>query len=89
MVGRTPIKNVFHHFPAGLPDGIFSNQKSQFGLILECLTMKDVGNFYGHSVYFTAISYILLPFSIFNGHFGISSHFGMLYQEKSGNPVFQ
>jgi hypothetical protein len=48
--------------------------------------MKDVGKFYGHLVYFTAISYILWPFGIFYGHFGtyISPHFGMLYQEKSG-----
>jgi hypothetical protein len=26
-----------------LPDGIFSNQKSKCGLILEGLTMEDVG----------------------------------------------
>jgi hypothetical protein len=29
----------------GLPDGIFSNQKSQFGLILEGLAIEDVGIF--------------------------------------------
>jgi hypothetical protein len=39
---------------AGLPDGIFSNQKSQFGSILKSLTMKDVDLFYGHLIYFTA-----------------------------------
>jgi hypothetical protein len=39
----------------GLPDGIFSDQKSQFGLILEVLAMEDVGIFYRHLVYFTAI----------------------------------
>jgi hypothetical protein len=50
--------------------------------------IKDVGQFYGHSVYFTAISYtILWPFVIFCGYFGyIFSRFGNLYQEKSGNP---
>jgi hypothetical protein len=32
---------------------------------LECLAMKDVGKFYGHSVYITAILYILWPFGIF------------------------
>jgi hypothetical protein len=48
--------------------------------------MKDVGKFYGHFVYFTAIWYSLWPFGIFCGHLGIFSHFGMLYQEKSGNP---
>jgi hypothetical protein len=51
----------------GLPDGIFSNQKSQFGWILECQSMNDVGKLYGHLVYvfnwhfvyFMAICYIL------------------------------
>jgi hypothetical protein len=60
---------------SGLPDGtyihIFSNQKSQFGLILEGLAMQDVGifmaiwsvfrpfgRFSGHLVYFVAIWYI-------------------------------
>jgi hypothetical protein len=54
---------------SGLPDGIFSNQKSQFGQFLDCLAMKDVGKLYVYLVYFTAISYILWPFSIFCGHF--------------------
>jgi TRAP-type mannitol/chloroaromatic compound transport system permease small subunit len=62
--------------------GIFSNQKSQYEFILESLAMKDV-NFFGHSVY-------LLPFRIFCGllvyFVVILVHFGVLYQEKSGNP---
>jgi hypothetical protein len=37
-------------------------------------------------VYFTDIWKILWTFGIFVGHFGIFSRFGMLYQEKSGNP---
>jgi hypothetical protein len=37
-----------HLQKAGLPDGISSNQKYQFGKILECLAMKDVGKFYVH-----------------------------------------
>jgi hypothetical protein len=37
-----------------LPDGLFSNQKSQFGYILEGLGMENVV-FYGHFGYFTAI----------------------------------
>jgi hypothetical protein len=41
-----------------LPDGIFSNHKSQFGQILEFLAMEDVGIFYGHLVYSTGIWYI-------------------------------
>jgi hypothetical protein len=50
---------------AVLPDSIFSNKKSQFGLILECLAMNDVGKFmtiwsilrifYCHLVYFVVI----------------------------------
>jgi hypothetical protein len=40
---------------AGLPDGIFSNKKSQFGYILECLAKKSVGKFFAHLVYFIAI----------------------------------
>jgi hypothetical protein len=46
----------------GLPGGIFSNQKSQFGQILEGLAMEDVGIFYCHLVYFTVIWYILWLF---------------------------
>jgi hypothetical protein len=36
---------------AGLPDGSFSNQKSQFGQILEGLTIENDGLFYGHLEY--------------------------------------
>jgi hypothetical protein len=49
---------------SGLPDGIFSNQNSQFGKILEVLAMEDVGTFYGDCVYFKVIWYILRLFSI-------------------------
>jgi hypothetical protein len=45
----------------GLPDGIFSYQKFQFGYILEGLGMENVGVTYG---YFWNI---LLPFGIFYG----------------------
>jgi hypothetical protein len=48
-----------------LPDGLFSNQKSQFGLILAGLAIENLGVFYDHLVYFTAIGNILLPFGIF------------------------
>jgi hypothetical protein len=50
---------------SGLPDGFFSNQKSQFVLILEGLAMEDVGIFYVHSVNFPAIWHILWPLGIF------------------------
>jgi hypothetical protein len=45
-------------FQSGLPDGIFSNQKYHFGLILEGLLM----------VYFMSIWNILLQFGIFYGN---------------------
>jgi hypothetical protein len=45
------------------------------------------GIFYGHLVYFMAVWYILWPFGIFYGHLVYFPHFGLLYQEKSGNPV--
>jgi hypothetical protein len=60
-----------HVSAAGLPDGLFSNQKPKFGKILEGLAMEDFGKCYSHLVYFTAISYILWPFGIFCGHFCI------------------
>jgi hypothetical protein len=45
--------------------------------------MENLGVFYDHLVYFTAIGNILWPFGIFCGIF---SRFGILDQEKSGNP---
>jgi hypothetical protein len=73
--------------PSGLPDGLFLNQKSIFGKILEGLAMKDAGIFYGHLVYFATILYILWPFVVFCNYLVSFSHFGMLYQDKSGNPA--
>jgi hypothetical protein len=42
--------------------------------------MEDVG-------IFLAIWFILWQFGICVGHFGIFSRFGILCQEKSGNPI--
>jgi hypothetical protein len=53
---------------AGMPDGLLSNQKSQFGSILEGLAMENVGIFYVHLVCFTAIGNILWSLGIFCGH---------------------
>jgi hypothetical protein len=49
---------------AGLPDGIFSNQKSQFGKILEGLAMELVGLFDSHLVYSSAIWCMLWSFGM-------------------------
>jgi hypothetical protein len=48
--------------------------------------MEDVGIFNGHLVNFPAIWHILWPFGIFYPDWYIY-RFGMLYQEKSGNPA--
>jgi hypothetical protein len=47
---------------AGLPDGLFSKQKSKFGSILEGFGIERVGIFFGHLEYITAIWYVLWPF---------------------------
>jgi hypothetical protein len=44
---------------SGLPDGLFSNQKSQFGEILEGLILENTYIFYGHLEYFMEIWDIL------------------------------
>jgi hypothetical protein len=64
-----------------LPDGIFSNQKSQFGSISEGLETVNVGILCG-LWYYTYIVHLVY----FYGHLAIKWKFGILYQEKSGNP---
>jgi hypothetical protein len=44
----------------GLPDGLFANQKTQIGLILEGLGMENVFLCCGHLKCFMAIGYNLL-----------------------------
>jgi hypothetical protein len=44
--------------------------------------MEDVGIFYEHLVYFTAIWFTFWTF----GTFVVISRLCMIYQEKSGNP---
>jgi hypothetical protein len=72
--------------PSGLPDGFFSNQKSQFGYILEGLSLKNVDIFYGHLKYFTDIWDVLWPIGTFVFIWYIFSGFGITRQDKSGNP---
>jgi hypothetical protein len=48
--------------------------------------MEDVGICYGHLVHFTVICYILWTFGIVRGNLVYFSRFGIMYQEKSGNP---
>jgi hypothetical protein len=86
---------------AGLPDGLFSNQKSKICFILEGLGVNNFDTFYGHLVHLLCFNIFyyghlvhLLCFNIFYyGHlvywkvFDIFfPRFGMLYEEKSGIP---
>jgi hypothetical protein len=71
---------------SGLPDGLFSNQKSHLGSILEGLAIENLGTFYAHLVYFSAIENISRPIGIFCGHLVHFSPFWNIVPEKSGNP---
>jgi hypothetical protein len=48
--------------------------------------MEDAGIFYGFLVNFPAFGHILLLFGISPPVLVQFTHFGMLHQEKSGNP---
>jgi hypothetical protein len=65
-----------------LPDGLFSNQKSQFGQILEGLAKEKLCLFYDHLVYLNAIENILCPFGIFCGSLVYFPHFGIFVPRK-------
>jgi hypothetical protein len=71
-------------YAAGLPDGIFSNQKSQFWYIFGAIEWKML-------VYFMAIwnnfTVILRSFRNVVVIWYIFQHFGILHEEKSGNPA--
>jgi hypothetical protein len=61
---------------SGLPDVLFSIQKSQFGYFLGMAILT----FCGHLGSFMTIWHILCSFGT------LLPVFGILYQEKSGNP---
>jgi hypothetical protein len=46
-------------YQPGLPVGLFSNQKSQFGKYFQCPRLENVDIFYGHFEYFMDIWDIL------------------------------
>jgi hypothetical protein len=61
----------------------FQTKNPNLGKFRRAFAMKDVGIFYGHLVYFPAISvYFMVICYIF-------SRFGKLYQKKSGNPALE
>jgi hypothetical protein len=78
------ICNLCTRFRPGLPNVIFSKQKSNFSVNFggTCIGILN-----GHWVYFTAIGYILWPFGIFHGYLVYISRFGLLHEEISGNPA--
>jgi hypothetical protein len=49
--------------------------------------MEDVGIVYGHLVHFKVFCYILWAFGIVCGHLVYFSRFGILCEDKSGNPA--
>jgi hypothetical protein len=61
----------------GLPDGLFSNQKSQIWVNFGGLEMVNIGIFLDHLEYFMAIWYNLWPFGKVCGHSLFVSQFGM------------
>jgi antitoxin component of RelBE/YafQ-DinJ toxin-antitoxin module len=72
---------------SGLPDGLVSNQKFQFGQVLEALGMENTSIFNFPLKYCIAIWYKLWPFDIVCSHLVFFHVLVSLVQEKSGNPV--
>jgi hypothetical protein len=68
------------NFVPGLPDGLFSNQKFQFGKIFEGLRWEKMDIFYGHLGYFMTIWYILYEFGTFCMNLVHFSGFGIMDQ---------
>jgi hypothetical protein len=56
------------------------------GKFWRALDWKKVYIFYGHLEYFMEIWNILCPLGTFYIHLAHFSGFGIMYQEKSGNP---
>jgi hypothetical protein len=75
-------------YVAGLPDGLFWNQKSQFGSIAELLARENLGKIMDNLVNFTAIANILWPFGIFSGHLVYFSPFWYLVPRKIWQPWY-
>jgi hypothetical protein len=68
----------------GLPDGLFSNQKSQFGGKLQGGRLENVDIFNGHLEYFSWILYDHLAHLVFIWY--IFSSFGIMHQQNLATP---
>jgi hypothetical protein len=75
--------NLVDHRVARL---FFQTNNPNLGKFYRCFRLVNVYMFYGHSEYFIEIWDILWPFGIFCIHLLHFSGFGIMYQEKSGNP---
>jgi hypothetical protein len=83
---NTRFSSCFLLLWSGLPDGLFSNQKSKFGYILEGLALKDVGIFNRHLVAFTVFRYILWTFGIVRGNLAYFFPFWYFVPRKIWQP---
>jgi hypothetical protein len=83
---HTYLPSKLSMYAAGLPDGLFSHQKSQFWLNLEGIGIENVAIFYDLLEYCTTIWYNIQPFGIVCGHLVYFSILVCLDQEKSSNP---
>jgi hypothetical protein len=80
---KKPFGKSLHFLPdiQGCQMVHFPSKNPNFGYILEGLRAEDAGIFYAHLEYFMVIRYILWSVGY------IFLHFGMLHQEKAGNPA--
>jgi hypothetical protein len=74
---------------AGLPNGLFSNQKSLFWKKLDGIGIENVVIFNYLWEFFTAIWYYLQPFGIVCGHLVYIFRFGMFGPRKIWQPWWQ
>jgi hypothetical protein len=82
--GKTKAANKQMSFLPGLPDYLFSNQKSQFWSTLEWIMLNNfmaIWNILGTlGIFYDNLVHFMLFWYIFSG-------FGIMYLEKSGNPA--
>jgi hypothetical protein len=66
----------------------FQTKNPNLGKFWWVMLCKIFGIFRNYLLYFTAIGNILCPFGIFCGNLVLFPRFGILDQEKSGNPDY-
>jgi hypothetical protein len=79
--------NLLFSSGPGLPDGSFSDQKIPIWVNFGGSCNGRYWYIFGHAVYFTAIRHFLWSFCICYVHMVSFRRFGILCQEKSGNPA--